>query len=217
MKHRIMFLFCGIAIAGTLLAAAAWAEETGPAAEKQQKPESQTQPVPVAPQMPSGIYQIAPAPLQPPPAGPMQAIPVVPQMPSNTSQMIPAPQQPAPQYYYAPQPQQYYVPAAPQYYGQWAWDPTAGAWVWQIIVVPPPTYYYWPPYPYWPPGRYTFTPNPDYRNTITGMMFAPPPQAPMTFKPGEGAQFPWLPQKPAEEQKPSTPTRSEKRLPAPEK
>ena len=216
MKHRTTVVLSSIAIAGLVLSTGAWGEDTDATAQKQQASKTQTQSPPATPQMPSGIIEIVPAPPQQPPSGLSQPIPVVPQMPSSPTQVIPLPpQQAAPQYYYAPPAQQYYTPAAPQYYGQWVWDPAAGAWVWQILVVPPPTYYYWPPYPYWPPGKYTFTPNPDFRNTISGMFWAPPPQPPMAFKPGEGAQFPWLPKKPADEQTPPKPTTSEKRKPAP--
>jgi len=99
----------------------------------------------------------------------------------------------------------------PQYPGRWAWDPVAGTWYWQLIVAPPSyvvySYPYWPAYwyPHWivpprPRGRYTFTPNPDYENTISGMLFLPPKEPPMTFQPGESPAFPWARSKPTQGQ-----------------
>jgi hypothetical protein len=213
MKQRTArVVLCSIVVAALLMAGAAWTDES--AATTQKKPASEQAPAtPVTPQVPSNTSPLLSGPSQQPAAsGQAQTIPVIPQLPSSPGPIIPLPpQQPAPQYYYAPPVQQYYAPVAPpvapQYSGQWVWDAAAQTWVWQVIV-PPPTYYYWSPSPYpywgWPPGRYTFTPNPAFPNSINGMFWATPQQPPMAFKPGEGPQFPWLPRQPA-----TAPTRTE--------
>lgn len=216
MKPRMKMLgLCVVAIA--IVISAAWAaDETTARASSQpaavQAQQEQTMPPQqAAPQ--NQTNAVPPPPPPPPPRAPATA----------TRQSVTPPR--APQHQHEP-----VASDLTLQYGQWLWDPYAGVWYFQPLI-PPPVYYvtpwpygslHWWPSPVFPPGKWTYIPNPDYPNTITGMLLLPPQPLPGQFKPGQsptfpwnqprtgsgfppgvGAQAPWLPREPKDKEKPS--------------
>jgi hypothetical protein len=148
-----------------------------------------------APATPETVKPAAPQPTSPPPPPPP---PPPPRKQTNTMTATQGVQGVKPT---ASDPPGLEVPnPALQSPGRWLWNPAMEAWYWQPAA-PPPVYYYVTPYtnlyPYWwygptyPQGSYRFIPNPNYRNTITGLLLSPPQVPSGQFKPGEGPQFPW--------------------------
>ena len=218
MKPRLRILGLCVAAAVILIViSAAWTanETTAPSASQsagaQQAQQEQTPaPQPAAPQSQTTAVPAPPPPPPPQGFGTVTSQNATPQTARQAQAPVPNP--------------------VMQYPGQWLWDPYAGVWYWQILI-PPPVYYvtpypsgypYWWHGPYYPPGKWTFTPNPNYRNTITGMLLLPPQEPSGQFKPGQsptfpwnqprtgsgfppgvGAQAPWLPREPKDKEQPS--------------
>ena len=185
---RILGLCVAAAVILIVITAACTADEattpsaSQPAGAQQAQQEQTTIPQPAAPQSQTTAV---PAPPPPPPPPPPQGFGTATSQ-NVTPQMAGQAQAPVPN-------------AVMQYPGQWLWDPYAGVWYWQILI-PPPVYYvtpypygypYWWHGPYYPPGKWTYTPNPNYRNTITGMLLLPPQEPTGQFKPGQSPTFPW--------------------------
>jgi len=196
-KHIGPFLALALAL---VIAGVAWpADATG---QQDQNPAASSAPQQPAPP-PAPSSSSAPQPLgvqlqQPAqPSSPAQA--PSPQPPQVSQPPAIAPQPSVPRFFVGPPVVQL------QYGGQYLWDPVTGALVWVAPPVPISPPYFYPYgvylYPYWlgpSQGPWTFTPNPGYDQTITGMLFSQP-HIKQTFPPGVGPQFPWLPRGPARE------------------